>query len=100
MKNIDYSNNRFVNRKNMDQLIFASRFYEYKVRKSNSIEYEEKKDDILFNSSLNILKKKEKSKFNHREKIHNNYKYRCIQINITCEIHFDLLDDDQDIFFL
>ncbi len=59
-----------------------------------------KKDDILFYSSLNRLKKKEKSKFNHREKIHNDYKYRCIQINITCEIHFDLLDDDQDIVFL
>jgi hypothetical protein len=43
---------------------------------------------------MNILKKK--SKFNHIEKIHNDYKYRCIQINITCEIHFDLLDDDQD----
>jgi hypothetical protein len=58
---------------------------------SNSIEYDKKK--MIFNS-MNILKKK--SKFNHIEKIHNDYKYRCIQINITCEIHFDLLDDDQD----
>ncbi len=34
------------------------------------------------------------------EKIHNDYKYRCIQINITYEIHFDLLDDDQDIILI
>jgi hypothetical protein len=52
---------------------------------------------ILF-YSMNRLKKT--SKFNNIEKIHNDYKYRCIQINITYEIHFDLLDDDEDIILI
>ncbi len=48
---------------------------------------------------MNRLEKKVQIQQYREEKIHNDYKYRCIQINITCEIHFDLLDDDQDIVF-
>jgi hypothetical protein len=49
---------------------------------------------------MNRLEKKVQIQQYREEKIHNDYEYRCIQINITYEIHFDLLDDDQDIILI